>query len=515
MINVGDFLTRRARLNPAREAYVDGKSGLRLTFSELNNRCNQAANALLASGVQKGERVALLLMNSAEFVELYFALAKIGAVAVPLNWRLAPDELEFILRDSGARTLIYGEEFVALAAELHTRDGGKNIKDWLHIPTGAEAAEKPFSRDYIMARDASEILEPDLGGGDDDLLFIMYTSGTTGSPKGVMHSHNTCLWSVLTFTATHDLRGGDRYLASLPMFHVGSLTPVMVNIYSGATSVVMREFDPEFTWRVIEKEKITTCLLVPAMLNFMLQAANLGRTDFSHLRWIQVGAAPVPVELIKNYGNLGIAIHQIYGLTESCGPACLIDAENALRKIGSTGKAFFHTEVKVADENGVACPTGEHGEVWIRAKHIMTGYWNQPQATAEALQDGWLRTGDGAMQDADGYIFMQDRIKDMVISGGENIYPAEIENILLTHPDVKEVAVIGQPSERWGESPFAIVVRKHDGLTAGAVLQYCEGKLAKYKRPCGVVFIDIIPRNPSGKILKRVLREQFPGPAPV
>lgn len=511
MNNIGDFLARRARLNPGREAYVDGKSGLRLTFSELNNRCNQAANALLASGVQKGDRVALLMMNSAEFVELYFALAKIGAVTVPLNWRLAPDELEFILRDSGAKAVIYGEEFVEMASELHAREGAAYINEWLQAGGG----QSQFSRDYTAIRDASDAIEPSLNGGDDDLLFIMYTSGTTGSPKGVMHSHNTCFWSVLTFAATQDFRGGDRYLAALPMFHVGSLTPVMVNVYCGVTSVVMREFDAVQVWQLIEKEKITTCLLVPAMLNFMMQAPNVGRTDFSHLRWIQVGAAPVPVQLIKNYGNLGIEIHQIYGLTESCGPACLIDAENALRKIGSTGKAFFHTDVKVADENGLACPPNEHGEVWIRAKHVMVGYWNQPQATAEAIKDGWLRTGDGAIQDVDGYIYMQDRIKDMIISGGENIYPAEIENVLGGHPEIKEVAVIGQPSERWGESPFAIVVRKSDDLTEDAVLRYCESKLAKYKRPCGVAFIDSIPRNPSGKILKRVLREKFSGPAPV
>jgi acyl-CoA synthetase (AMP-forming)/AMP-acid ligase II len=227
------------------------------------------------------------------------------------------------------------------------------------------------------------------------------------------------------------------------------------------------------------------------------------------------GAAPVPVALIEAYAARGIAIHQIYGLTESCGPACLIDAEFALKKVGSTGKAFFHTDVRIVNEAGQVCAPGEPGEVLVRGAHVMREYWNRPEATAETIVDGWLHTGDVAVVDADGFIFIQDRIKDMIISGGENVYPAEIENLLMAHDGIAEAAVIGQPSAKWGESPLAIVVRRDDALSEADVLQFCRGKLANFKRPYGVVFVKEIPRNPSGKILKRILREQFPGPAPV
>jgi len=293
------------------------------------------------------------------------------------------------------------------------------------------------------------------------------------------------------------------------------LLPVTMNIYLGHTSVIMREFDPQLAWQLIEEERINTSLLVPAMLNFMVQVPNAQDYDHSALRYIYSGASPLPVNLIKAYADIGIEVHQVYGLTESCGPGCLIDADNALNKIGSTGRGFFHTDVRIVDEEGNDCLPNEQGEVWLAGKHIMKGYWNRPDATAETItQDGWLRTGDVAVMDDEGFVYIQDRIKDMIISGGENVYPAEIENVILGHPDVAEVAVIGQPSERWGESPFAIVVRKSDALLETDILQHCDGKLARFKLPKGAAFIDIIPRNANGKVLKRVLREQFPGPAP-
>ncbi len=227
------------------------------------------------------------------------------------------------------------------------------------------------------------------------------------------------------------------------------------------------------------------------------------------------GAAPVPVALTQQYHDLGIGLLQVYGLTESCGPACLMDADNALRKPDSTGRAFFHTDVKIVDDDFNECPAGEPGEVWVKGKHIMREYWNRPDATAETLVDGWLRTGDVATMDEEGFVAIQDRIKDMIISGGENVYPAEIEGVLQAHPDIVEAAVIGQRSERWGESPLAIVVRRHDSLSEADVLRFCEGKLAGFKQPKAAVFVDEIPRNPSGKILKRILREQFPEAAAV
>ena len=510
--NIGLILSKRAELDGGKEAYVDSQSGLRLTFSELNERANRVANMLLELGLGKGDRVAIMMMNSVEFFEAYFAVAKIGGVVVPLNWRLVADELEFILKDSGSKFLLFGDEFVGLAEDLHGRDDKTDIEHWLHSLSGAAAG---FATHYETLKDSTSNVEPAVGAVDDDLLYIMYTSGTTGLPKGVVHTHNTTYWALATILATADIHHGDRYLAALPMFHVGSLTPITLNVYTGTTSVVMREFDPVRCWELIQEEKITTALLVPAMLNFMIQVPGLKDFDHSSVRWIQSGASPLPVNLIQQYADKGIDIHQIYGLTETCGPACLITGEDAIAKIGSTGRGFFHTEIRVVDDDGSDAEPEAQGEVWVRGKHIMKEYWNRPEATAETItQDGWLRTGDVAMVDVDGYVYIQDRIKDMIISGGENVYPAEIENVLVAHPEISEVAVIGQPSEKWGESPFAVVVRKSDALSETEVLAYCDGKLARFKLPKGVAFVDVIPRNANGKVLKRLLREDFPGPAP-
>lgn len=510
--NLGLFLSKRAFLSPEREAYVDSHSPLRLTYRELNERANRLANAFLAAGVKKGERVGLLLMNSAEFMEAYFALAKIGAVVVPLNWRLVADELTFILKDSGTKRLIFDTDFVDTVAELHSRGERTDVVQWLQV--GGETAH--FADAYAAFRDAAPATEPATGAADDDMLYIMYTSGTTGLPKGVVHTHDTAIWAILTIAATTDYHEGDVYLGALPMFHVGALTPLAVNVYAGATSVVMRAFDPTLAWQLIEREKISTGLAVPAMLNFMVQVGGFrDRFDFSSLRWVMTGAAPVPVALTKLYHELGIGLLQVYGLTESCGPACVMDSANAMRFPDSTGKAFFHTEVKVVNDAGETCAPGEAGEVWVKGRHIMREYWNRPDATAETLVDGWLRTGDVATMNDEGFVSIQDRIKDMIISGGENVYPAEIEGVLAQHPGIVEAAVIGLESPKWGESPLAIVVKKDESLTAAEVLDFCRGKLAGYKQPKGVEFVDTIPRNPSGKILKRVLREQFPGPAAV
>lgn len=512
--NLGLFLAKRAFLGPDVEAYVDSHSDLRLTFGELNGRANRVANALLADGIEKGERVGLLLMNGAEFMEAYFALAKVGAVVVPLNWRLVADELEFILKDSGTRRLIYDGDFAETVADLHARGDKTDVAQWLQVTGGGDGAH--FAQSYERFRDAASSDESESRGSDEDMLYIMYTSGTTGLPKGVVHTHTSSIWAVLSIAASVRYQDGDRYLAALPMFHVGALTPLAVNVYAGVTSIVMRSFDPVLAWELIERERITTGLAVPAMLNFMVQVDGFEhRFDRSSLRWMMTGAAPVPPALVQLYADLGIGVQQVYGLTESCGPACLMDPENSLRKPSSTGRAFFHTDIRVVNDAGEDCGPEEPGEVLVRGKHIMREYWNRPDATAETLIDGWLHTGDVAIMDEEGFVSIQDRIKDMIISGGENVYPAEIESVLMSHPDISEAAVIGMPSEKWGESPFAIVVKSDDALTEADVLNFCHGKLARFKQPAGATFIEVIPRNPSGKILKRLLREQFPGPANV
>lgn len=510
--NLGLFIAKRASLNPRGEAIVDISSGRRYSYAQLNERCNQLGNGLVDGGLMAGDRVATLLMNGPEFVETFFGAAKVGGVTVALNWRLVADELSFILTDSGASVLVFGSEFNEVTKELHSRGtDGTQVKTWIHVGDPADRPHFAVGYEDLVTRASAD--EPAIGASDDDLVFIMYTSGTTGLPKGVMHSHNTTQWASLTGLITADVRWNDRYLICLPLFHVGALNPLISTFHKGGTAVIMAQFDPIKIWEAFAQEKITVTLAVPAMLNFMLQTYDADIHDLSSLRWVMSGAAPVPATLIEKYAEMDIEIHQVYGLTESGGPACLIAPDEAVARAGSTGKAFFHTDIAVVDAEGKPVGAGEPGEVLVRGPHLMVGYWNRPEATAEAIIDGWLHTGDIASVDAEGYVYIQDRIKDMIISGGENVYPAEIENVIAGHAGVTEVAVIGQPSAKWGESPLAIVVKSDPSLGAEEILDHCKGKLAPFKMPKNVEFIDVIPRNPTGKVLKRILREQYPGPA--
>lgn len=511
--NIGGILAKRALLSPKLEGLYDVANNLRLSYAQLNARVDQAANMLAGLGLKKGDRVALLLMNSIEFVESFLACAKLGLVVVPLNWRLVPDELEFILKDSGSTVLIFGGDFNANADELHARGTKTDVKQWLYV--GPDANCPKYAKFYTALAKAAPATPISITAGEDDMLYIMYTSGTTGLPKGVVHTHNTSYWAIATLAATADMRLYDRFLLSLPMFHVGALLPLIVCVYKGLSCVMQRAFDPVATWKLIDSEKINVAMLVPAMVNFMLQVPEIETADVKSLRYFFCGAAPVPDHLVLSYHKRNIPVLQIYGLTETCGPACLVSLDDYMDKLGSTGKAFMHTDVRIIDAaTGKDMPVNEPGELITRSKHNMIAYWNREKATAETLRDGWLYTGDIARMDADGYVFIADRSKDMIISGGENIYPAEIEGVLLTHPKIREVAVIGQPSAKWGESPLAVVVKADPSLSEAEVLGFANGKLSRFKLPKAAVFIDEIPRNPSGKVLKRLLREQFPGDAP-
>jgi len=512
--NIGQFLSKRANLNPTMEALVDVATGRRLNYREIDLRANKLANAMHNLGVRKGDRVAILMMNGVEYFESFTGLAKIGAVVVPLNWRLLADELSYILKDAGATTLIYGSDFSETVCDLNGRGGGgTDIVNWVELCDEGHERDL-FSTGYNALTNPASDVAPEITAGDDDDVFIMYTSGTTGLPKGALHTHNTMTWALITISTTAEFRYKDRFAIALPMYHVGALVPAMVTVYIGGTCVMLRQFDPKLMWEVTEQEKLTVNLAVPAMLNFMLQVPEFQKYDISHLRWIMSGASPVPASLIETYRDIGIEVHQVYGITEAGGPGTLISPDDAMVKIGSAGKAFFHTTVKVVNGDGNETEPGEPGELLIKGAHVMKGYWNNPKATAETIRDGWLHTGDIALRDEDGFITIHDRVKDMIISGGENVYPAELENVITSHPGVADVAVIGQDSGRWGESPFAVVVRADESLTEADVLKHCDGKLARFKQPKSVGFIEEIPRNPTGKPLKRVLRDQFPGPAP-
>ena len=390
------------------------------------------------------------------------------------------------------------------------------MNHWLRRDNDHGAAPD-WAEDYDAVLQDSPADEPGIGAWDDDTLFIMYTSGTTGHPKGAVHSHDGMLWSQLTSMSTSDMRGDDRWLLALPMFHVGCLNPTSLLVHRGATGIIMRELDMAAMFRCIEQEKVTIFMAVPALMQFMLMAPEREQHDISSVRWIATGAAPVPVSLLHDYEKLGVRIFQAYGLTESCGPGTLLLHEDAESRVGSCGKAQMHTEINIIDGKGNSIPRGssEAGELLLAGRHIMKEYWNKPEATAETLRDGWLHTGDIATWDSEGFVTICDRMKDMIISGGENIYPAELENVLAACPEVQEAAVIGVASEKWGETPLAIVVPAPGSEpTADSLKAYCKQNLAGYKVPQLYELVDSLPRNPSGKLLKPQLREQFPGPAP-
>ena len=509
--SVGSFVTKRAYLNPAQEAAVEFERGRRLTFLELNSRINRLANGLASRGVCKGDRLAILLPNSLEYVETYFASAKIGAVVVPLNWRLVPDELEFILRDSGSSVLVYGSAFDGNANALKQRD--TSVCTWIRVSDGESHLSSAQDYDEILQQ-ASES-EPGITARGDDLLLLVYTSGTTGFPKGAMLTHDNMLWACITWNVTCDMRAGDRHLIVLPLFHLGGLFPLTAAFHRGQTAVILRSAEPQHLLRSIEREKVTVGVIVTTILRLILQTLEDKTYNCTTLRWVVAGGEAVPAELILRAAGLGIEILQDYGLTETCGIATIISSEDAVKKAGSSGKPYFHTEVRVVADDGRDVSPGEVGEVIVRGPHAMKGYWNRAKATAETIREGWLYTGDLATIDHDGCIYIRDRRKDMIISGGENIYPAEIERVLQLHSKIREVAVIGQHSAKWGESPAAIVVVKEGAsLSTEEVLSHCRSRLAGFKLPQCIEIVSELPRTPTGKVQKHVLRERFPGPAP-
>ncbi|MGH3578306.1 MAG: AMP-binding protein, partial [Mycobacterium sp.] len=350
-MNVGSHLSKRALLNPGLEALVDQAAGRRFTFAELNERADRAAHVLTGLGLHKGDRVAVLLPNGHQFVEAFYGAARAGLMVVPLNWRLVADELAFMLRDSGATVLVFDAGYDAVVADLHNRAGGEDgtpVVHWLRV--GADAPAWAADFDAQVDKAPAEPVSVDADG--DDPLFIMYTSGTTGLPKGAVHTHDSVEGALITILASIDFRFRDRYLISPPLFHVAALTPLIGCIYRGLTTILLRGFDPRRIWEVFRDERIDATLAVPAMLNFMLPTYDPELRESLVLRWIMSGASPVPPSLIKSYADLGFEIHQVYGLTETCGPACVINSENALSHVGSTGKPFFHTDVRIVDEQG-------------------------------------------------------------------------------------------------------------------------------------------------------------------
>lgn len=503
-INLGLHLTQRAGLSPDLEAYVEPSTNTRMNFSELNKLSNRYADVMAKLNLQPGDRIALLMQNCVEFYGLFNGAAKLGIVIVPLNNRLTPSELSFILYDSGTKALFYGSECIELAQGI--KANGEHelcIETWMQVHPGAGEDESLAA----LLESASDA-EPNAARGGDDNLFIMYTSGTTGLPKGVVHTHDTITWAALSWVTSMDTRYQDRSLLPLPMFHVAALTSLLAGTIGGGTIISMPNFDPMTVWALIKEERVTTGGSVPAILNFMRQVPDFADFESEHFRCFITGAAPMPKALIEIYNAKNMQVVQGYALTETGGGGTFLLNEYALSKIGSAGAPVMFSEVRVRDSAGEIHEHGT-GEVVIRAPFVMKEYWNRPEATEEAFDNGWFRTGDIAEIDEDGFIFIKDRIKDMIISGGENIYPAEVENVIISHPAINEVAVIGLPDEKWGEITCAIVVGDDTQTSEEDIISHCAEKLSRYKLPKKVIFIEVIPRNPAGKVLKRLLREQF------
>jgi len=504
MPGIGFWLTKRELLNGNREALVDG--GRRLTYRQLNRRVNQLARFLQGMGLKRGDRCAILAYNCLEFVEVIFATAKLGLILVPLNWRLAPAELSFIISDSGAETLFFDPEF---AAAVESLKGKTALRRFISIGQKEIAGATGYEKALTSQRD--EEPEPDRTVELDTPHIIMYTAGTTGRPKGAILGQGASFWNAVNMSLCVDLTSKDRTLTVLPLFHVGGIgLYTLPTLYQGGTAVIQRTFDPKVTFRLIKDERIDVLFGVPAIFLFLMQDPDFKSGTMSRLRSVMSGGAPLPVSLIHQYHEAGIILQQGFGMSEAAPGIAALDRDRALAKAGSIGRPLFHMEVRIVDDQNHDQAVGQTGELLIRGPNLMQRYWNRPEATAEAFTEGWLHTGDLARMDEDGDLYIVERKKDMYISGGENVYPAEVENTIFELPQVAEAAIIGVKDKTWGEVGRAIVVLKPgQKLTETEVLNFLKGRLAKYKVPRSVVFVDQLPRNAAGKVLKNVLKEKY------
>lgn len=492
-INIGELMTQRAYLSPNKEGYVGRK---RFTFSEMNDRVNQFAHYLLNEGVKQGDRLPLFCKNNEDFITAFFAAAKIGAITVPINWRLEVNEIEYIINDAQPSLLIYDVEF---------EDKISQVLKLVSIPSiqsGSDSFDKLI--EYLPKNEPIRLTK------GHDTTLIMYTSGTTGRPKGSMITHTNLLSASLGKSHVIDWWFSDRFLSVAPFFHIGGFAPIITNLHNGSTSILMADFDPFAVWKTIYEEKITTMMTVPTMLEYMLKVLDKEKNDYSSLRNITCGASAVSKQLIEAYDQLGIPVQQVYGITEYTGAVSFWKKEMDKNKVNSMGKVVFHGEVKIVDtETNEELPANQVGEIVCYGPQVFKGYWRNKVATDDVLHDGAYRTGDLGKIDEDGFLYVIDRLKDMIVSGGENIYSSELERVIEMHPDVVEVAVVGMPDTKWGEIPKAFVVKSESSsLQAEEIFQLCRKHLASYKCIKELEFIKQLPRNGAGKVLKHVLKDK-------
>jgi acyl-CoA synthetase (AMP-forming)/AMP-acid ligase II len=510
LTNLADVV--RARAATRGDAIAFEFEGRQTSFAELDILTNRVANALLAAGVKAGERVAYLGKNSDVYFELLLGAMKANVVMAPVNWRLAGPEIAFIVEDCRAPVLFVGPEFTGQVDRI--RGQLPDVHSFIATEDGA-----PGWRGYAAWRDAQSGDDPNIAIRPKDIAIQLYTSGTTGKPKGAMLSHANFLNLV-------QAGGGERpdwnrwteddvSLVAMPVFHIGGSGWGVLGVYHGARGVIAREFDPTKVLDFFERSGITKLFMVPAAMQFVVRQPRAREVDFSRLKYMLYGASPIPAALLKECIEVfKCGFVQMYGMTETTGTIVALAPEDhveGLERMRSAGKALPGVELAILDTNGNKLPPGEVGEIATRSGSNMAGYWNLPEATASTLdRDGWLRTGDAGYMDKDGYLYIHDRIKDMIISGGENIYPAEVESAICDHPDVAEVAVVGVPDDKWGEAVKAVVVMKPGKqATAAEIIGFTRERIAAFKTPKSVDFIEALPRNASGKILRRQLRDPY------
>jgi long-chain acyl-CoA synthetase len=504
---VADLLRIHAKERPDQVAVILGDRDV--TFAELDERSSRVAQGLVAAGVGPGDRIAILDKNSVEYFDLVFGAAKCNAVLVAVNWRLAPPEAAFIVTDATVKVLVVGPDLVPL---LEAFEDDVDV-DQVLVVGGHDRHE-----DYEGWLGRHDAVDPMVPSGSDDVAFQYYSSGTTGLPKGVMLTNAACFASL---AGCRDLLAVDEScvsMAVMPQFHVAGGFWGLVACYLGRPTVLQREVDPAGIVELIERHRVTHAVFVPALLQVLVGVPGIADADLSSLRCIVYGASPISEEvLVASLRTFGCDFLQAYGMTETSGGCVFLPPEDHdpdgpnRHRLRAAGLPFGGTELRVVDAELRPVPTGTVGEVLIKSAQNMCGYWNQPDETTRTLlPDGWLRTGDAGYLDEDGYLYIHDRVKDMIISGGENVYPAEVENRLMAHPEVADVAVIGVPDDRWGETPKALVVRAAGStLTDGDVIAWAREGLAHYKCPTSVEWRDELPRNPSGKLLKNQLREPY------
>jgi acyl-CoA synthetase (AMP-forming)/AMP-acid ligase II len=494
-------LDHHARRTPDKPLTVFGTAVL--TYGTMVERATALAAGLADRGVAPGDVVGLLSHNCPEMLEVIFATSRLGAIAMPLNWRLAAEELRYILGHSGAHALVSDEELLPLA------DAAATGLDPAPLQACTVACDGRLSLADVRAETRPDALPP-AGGAADDVHRLMYTSGTTGRPKGVMITNANLAWKNFAHLAELGFTGDDLGLVCGPLYHVGALDLTATTLIGvGATVIVLPAFDAAAVVDEIERSRVTTVWLAPAMVNAIMSLPDVDRRDLSSVRVIVNGGEKMPIPLLERIQRTfpSAWIADAYGLTETVSGDTFLDRDSLIAKLGSVGRPCLYLELDLWDDAGRSVPAGERGEIVLRGPKVFAGYWRDPEATATAFAGGWFHTGDVGVRDDEGYLYIVDRLKDMIISGGENIASSEVERVLYEHPAVLEAAVVGRPDERWGEVPVAhVVVRPGQSVDEDELIGHCRDRLAKFKVPKAVAFLDALPRNPSGKVLKRELR---------